>query len=364
MRAWTMSTRGSPTKNIALQSSHPMPSPPTGSQLLIQISHAGLNPVDLIISSAMPTWLPFRRSPIPAFDFAGTVAAAGPKAMKEYAPGTSVCGTLTFFSILIGKGTLAEYVLVEAETVAKKPKNMSAAQAAGLGIAGQTAAIMIEKANIKRGDRVLVNGSSGGVGSIVVQIAKGLGAHVTATCSEGNFELVKRLGADEIVDYRKNAPIQEYFKTNNSDEKQKFDHILDTIRSQPLYEHSASYLKPSGLYINIGASGTQLEQIFARFKNGWVPTWLGGTPRKWVGMGLMPAGKLQRQVCKWVEEGIIKEVPVDSELAFEDVRQVCGSQSVSMTFAIPMLMNENRATRKLRVSTRGARLSLRFTSEG
>jgi NADPH:quinone reductase-like Zn-dependent oxidoreductase len=152
-----------------------------------------------------------------------------------------------------------------------------------------------------------------------------LGAHVTATCSEANIEMVKRLGADTVVDYKAEAPVPAYFEKNN--EQQPFDYILDTVRNQSLYECSEKYLKPHGLYVNIGAHGSQWDQWTSRLKNSFLPTWLGGTPRKWLGLGLLPSGERQKTVCKWAADGIIREVPIDSEVAFEDVRQVSGIRS-------------------------------------
>jgi NADPH:quinone reductase-like Zn-dependent oxidoreductase len=319
MRAWVVAKAGDPPKVLKLRTNFPVPQKPTGSKVLIKVEYAALNPADIILIQTIPTWLPFRRNPIPGFDFSGKVVLAGPSASKDFAPGAEVCGSLGVRYIFFGRGAMTEYILVDSEIVALKPKTLTSAAASGLGITGQTVAIMIETANIKSGDRVLINGGSGGVGTLAVQVAKGLGAHVTATCSEANSEMVNRLGADVVIDYKLHDPIQDYFAKNT---EQPFDYILDTIRSQPLYESCARYLKPTGLYINIGAHGTQWEQMSARIKNNFLPSWMGGTPRKWIGTGLLPKGELQRRVCKWAADGIIKEVPIDSEVAFEDVRQV------------------------------------------
>jgi NADPH:quinone reductase-like Zn-dependent oxidoreductase len=320
MKAWVVTKAGHPVKVLNLKLDFPAPPKPSGSDVLIKIDYAALNPSDIAITQILPTWLPFRGNPIPGCDFSGKVVLAGALALKQLVPGTEVCGCLGFKDVISGKGVLAEYILVDSGILAPRPKSLSLAEASGLGIAGQTAAIMLEKANIQKGDRVLINGSSGGVGTIAVQVLKGLGAHVTATCSEANIEMVKGLGADQVIDYKANNPIELYFEKNNSD--QPFDCILDTVRSQPLYEGSPKYLKPGGLFINIGAYGTQWEQLTARLKNNFLPTWLGGTPRKWFGLGLLPNGELQRKVCRWADDGLLKKVPIDSELSFEEVRQV------------------------------------------
>jgi NADPH:quinone reductase-like Zn-dependent oxidoreductase len=320
MRAWVTTKTGNPREVLKLQPDFPAPAPPKGSDIIVQIDRAALNPADIALSYILPTWLPFRRRPIAGCDFAGTVKMAGPSTAAELGPGAEVCGCLGHRDVLSGKGTLAEYLLIDSAFVALKPQALSSAAASGLGMAGQTVAVMLEAAKIKSGDRVLVNGGSGGVGSFAVQVAKGLGAHVTATCSAANVDMVKRLGADAVVDYKAEGPVQAYFEKNN--QEQPFDYILDTIRNQSLYESSPKYLKPNGLYVNIGAHGTQWDQWTTRLKNSFLPTWLGGTPRKWLGLGLLPSGERQRMVCKWVAEGFVKEVPIDSEVAFEDVRQV------------------------------------------
>jgi NADPH:quinone reductase-like Zn-dependent oxidoreductase len=198
MRAWTQSRTGAPREALALSPSVPKPPSPTGSNLLIQITHAGLNPADLQLLSVVPTWLPFRRTPTPGMDFVGTVVEAGPAAPPELKAGTTVCGALGVKQQLVGTGTLAEFISVPAEVVAVKPERLNAAQAVGLGIAGQTAALVMREAGDVQGKKVLVNGASGGVGTILLQILKAKGAVVTAVCSASNEDVVKGLGADEV----------------------------------------------------------------------------------------------------------------------------------------------------------------------
>ncbi len=201
MKAWIVAKNGEPKDAgvLQLKTDYPFPAPPTGTEILIKISHAALNPVDVHLALNIPVWLPFRRNPIPAFDFAGEIVAAGPNVPAEFSVGTEVCAALTVSQVVRGKGAIAEYVKVPADSVAVKPKSLSAAAASGLmGIAGQTAAIMEKDAKLKKGDRVLINGASGGVGNIILQIAKAKGASVTGICSGVNVPLVESLGADEV----------------------------------------------------------------------------------------------------------------------------------------------------------------------
>ena len=198
MRAWYAKRRGNPGQVLALRNDYPTPPKPTGSDLLVKISYAALNPADIALTYVLPTWLPWLRNRIPCNDFSGRIEIAGPKAPKEFHPGVEVCGCLTISSTAVGRGTLAEFVLVPSHAVSLTPKTMDLRSAAGLSMTGQTAAVMVNKAKIRPGDRVLVNGGSGGVGSILVQVLKGMGAHVTTTCSATNIDMVKRLGADEV----------------------------------------------------------------------------------------------------------------------------------------------------------------------
>lgn len=198
MRAWTFSTAGPPSSVLSLTPSFPSPRPPTGSQLLISISHASLSSAGLNLMRDVPSVL--RRTPaVPEIDFSGRVVSVGPSAPAAFPPGTPVFGTVAKgASVLSGVGVLADYVVVDAACVAVKPARMSFAEVAGLSSLGQTALEMVRRARVGEGMRVLVNGGSGGVGMVVVQLAKAMGAYVVATCSRRNVDLVKDLGADEV----------------------------------------------------------------------------------------------------------------------------------------------------------------------
>lgn len=198
MRAWYAQRRGNPGQVLALKEDYPMPPDPVGDDLLVKVSHAALNPADIIATQLLPTWIPFLKNRIPGMDFSGTVVKAGSAAGKEFPPGTEVCASMGLGRILKGKGALAEFVAIPSSLVAAKPKSLGFAEAAGMGVTGQTAAMMLKEAKVKPGDKVLINGGSGGVGTMLVQVVHNMGAHVTATCSEGNIPMVKRIGADEV----------------------------------------------------------------------------------------------------------------------------------------------------------------------
>lgn len=163
-----------------------------------------------------------RHSPaIPEMDFSGTIVAIGPE--KEQRSGFVqeetdalidrvserglVLGAEVFGSVLVpehiggGHGSLAEYILVDSSCLVKRPLNAKMEEVAGLGVAGCTALVLVEKAELKRGDSVLVNGASGGIGTMVVQLVKrivGDNGKVVGVCSEKNAESVRNLGTDEV----------------------------------------------------------------------------------------------------------------------------------------------------------------------
>lgn len=148
----------------------------------------------------------FRSKPaIPEVDFSGTLVAAGSAALESgrLAIGDAVFGSVGAGShIKAGSGALAGFVVVPVANVARKPtRNATDAEAAGLGVAGCTAVALMEKAGLQNGNSVLVNGASGGIGSMVVQLARdavGTNGRVVAVCSGTNADMVKELGADEV----------------------------------------------------------------------------------------------------------------------------------------------------------------------
>ncbi|KAK0712031.1 hypothetical protein B0H67DRAFT_602608 [Lasiosphaeris hirsuta] len=321
MRAWTVQSNGAPSSRTLTLTTVPTPaSPPTGSNILIKVSHAALNPVDLHLLNVVPTWLPFRRSATPGLDFAGEVVAVGPwvPADSRIAPGAHVAGALGVAQIALGTGSLAEYVVVPAHLVALQPAGVGAAAAAGLlGVAGQTATLMLRAAGVKAGMRVLVNGASGGVGSLVVQVAKAKGAAVVAVCSAANADMVKGLGADEAVDYVARDPVEEYLAQRF--DTQPFDFIFDAAGSQAIYRRSPAFLKKEGRFISIVGGKSQGVVPFVR--NKLLPVFLGGTPRPFSLLGLAPNGNSAKDVAKWVDDGLLKQAPIDQEYAMEDAVQ-------------------------------------------
>lgn len=201
MKAWLVTRNGEPRDALALKTDIAVPASVKAGNLLIKVEYAALNPADLNFMANIPNWVPFRRNPTVGLDFAGHVVQLGASVpvSSGLSVGSDVCGSFNVLSVAIGRGSLAEYIEIPATKVALRPKRLGAREAAGaLGIAGQTAYIVLKEASIKAGDRVLVNGASGGVGSVLVQVAKAKGAVVYGVCSGGNADFVKGLGADEV----------------------------------------------------------------------------------------------------------------------------------------------------------------------
>ncbi|MEO0648806.1 MAG: NAD(P)-dependent alcohol dehydrogenase, partial [Cyanobacteria bacterium J06650_10] len=184
-------------------------------------------------------------------DMAGQVEAVG-RDIKQFQPGDEVFGDLSE----CGFGAFAEYVSVPETALVHKPTNLSFEEAATVPVSGLAALQSLrDYGEIQPGQRVLVNGASGGVGSFAVQLAKGFGAEVTAVCSTNKIETVKSLGADHIVDYTQSDPTKPI---------QPYDLIVDAAAYRPfadfldaLAKPSQGEIAPSGIYVMIGGATSE-----------------------------------------------------------------------------------------------------------
>jgi NADPH:quinone reductase-like Zn-dependent oxidoreductase len=218
---------------------------PNDDQILVKVRAASVNPYDWHFIEGTPKIMRMMgvglRKPKDTrlgVDFAGTVEAVG-KNVTQFKPGDDVFG---------GKGgAFAEYVCRRAEgAVALKPANITFEQAASVNIAGITALQGLrDKGKVQPGQKVLINGASGGVGTFAVQIAKSFGADVTGVCSTRNVDLVRSLGADHVIDYTK----EDFAK-----DEQRYDVILDNVPNHSLSE-CRRILNPNGKYVMIGGGG-------------------------------------------------------------------------------------------------------------
>lgn len=197
-----------------------------------------------------------------------------------------------------GNGALAEYTLVEPNALVKKPSNISYVEAASFPLAGLTAWwALVNTAQVKQGSRVLINGATGAVGAWGTQIAKAKGAYVVVTCSGESESLAKKLGADEVIDYKSVNLVQHLKEHYSIKDGKGFDAIFDPVGQQHVFAASASYLKPDGVYLDL-FGGVHLDSISAvistatgLFNSALRPRFLGGVPRTFK-MLMLPAHKM------------------------------------------------------------------------
>jgi len=215
---------------------------PNDNQLLVKVRAAAVNPLDLTIRGTLLLRpLSGLRKPKDTrlgVDYAGTVETVG-KNVTSFKPGDEVFGGKT--------GAFAEYICVLADrAVVLKPANMTFEQAASVPVAATTALQGLrDKGKIQSGQKVLVNGASGGVGTFAVQIAKSFGAEVTGVCSTRNVDLVQSIGADHVIDYTK----EDFTKSD-----QRYDLIFDLVGNHSFSERRR-VLTPNGICVMAGIGG-------------------------------------------------------------------------------------------------------------
>jgi NADPH:quinone reductase-like Zn-dependent oxidoreductase len=199
-------------------------------------------------------------------------------------------------ALATGTGALAEYIAVPAKYAVAKPERVAFADAAGCLLTGMTAAQMVREAGVGPGDRVLVNAASGGIGTMVVQMVRrvvGEQGYVVGVCSGRNAQLVRDLGADEVVDYTEHQRLPDHLAARFS--AAPFDAVIDTLGFQAIYLGCPAYLVPGGVYSSVGIKPPSfgvpdfLRAVVQMKLNEWWPvsTWLGGVGRLWKGVSMM-----------------------------------------------------------------------------
>ena len=218
---------------------------PNENQVLVKVHAASINPLEWHYMEGKPYFMRamsgigLPEDPALGVDFSGTVEAVGQK-VTRFKVGDAVFGGRN--------GALGQYVVVrEAGSIVLKPANMTFEQAAAVPVAAVTALQGLrDTGKVHAGQKVLINGASGGVGTFAVQIAKSMGAEVTGVCSTRNVELVKSLGADHVIDYTR-----EDFTQGT----QKYDVILDAVGSHSLSEYRR-VMTPDGIFVIVGGPST------------------------------------------------------------------------------------------------------------
>jgi len=250
MKAIIQTTYGSADVLQLKEISRPVPA---DNEVLVKIHAAAVNPLDWHFMRARP--FPMRlisgilkpKNKILGADIAGQVEAVGNN-VKQFQPGDKVYGD-------IFNGGFAEYVCVAEEKLVLKPDNISFEETAAVPIAGLTALQCLRnQGQIRAGQKVLINGASGGVGTFAVQLAKFFEADVTAVCSTGNVDMVHSIGADQVIDYKK----EDFTLTG-----QKYDLILDNVGNRSLNEIKR-IIGPEGIYLLNGYSPALMLRLMIR----------------------------------------------------------------------------------------------------
>ncbi len=273
--------------------------------VLVQIYAAGVNPLDSKIRDGeFKLILPYRLPLILGNELAGVVVRVGSRVV-QFKPGDEVYARPDKDRI----GTFAEFIAMNEDNVAMKPKTLTMAEAASIPLVGLTGwQVLIERANLKKGQKVLIHAGSGGVGTFAIQLAKHVGATAATTTSTANVDLVKSLGADIVIDYKK-----EDFENVLHD----YDVVLNSLGKDTL-EKSLQVLKPGGRLISI--SGPPDPDFAKNLGSGWMLRLVMrllsyGIRKKAKRRGvdysflfMRANGDQLREIASLVDEGIIRPV--------------------------------------------------------
>jgi NADPH:quinone reductase-like Zn-dependent oxidoreductase len=271
---------------------------PKDTEVLIKVHASSVNAYDWHLMTGKPflvrTSAGLRKPKDPRFgvDLSGQVEAVG-SAVTRFHPGDAVFGR--------GDGAFAEYACAREQRLVAKPAALTFEAAAAVPIAALTALKGVrDSGQVRPGQQVLIQGASGGVGTFAVQIAKALGAAVTAVCSTGNVEMARSLGADEVIDYTKEN------WTRNRKMRKRYDLILAVNGYHPIWAYRRA-LRPTGRFVMIGAANARLNRaLFQAMLLGPALSRKGG--RKLSGMMSTPDQQDLLYVKELLETG--KVVPV------------------------------------------------------
>lgn len=286
-------------------------------EILVQVHAAGLNPIDCAIPKG--TFKPILRFELPATlgsDLAGVVVEVGSRVTRFKA------GDAVFASLFdLGTGALAEFAVVPEHAAALKPSNLDFVQAASIPMVGLTSwQALKERAKLQPGQKVFIPAGSGGIGTFAIQLAKHLGAKVGTTTSTGNVELVNSLGADEVIDYKK----QEFEKV-----LQNYDAVLSTVRGAAL-EKSLRILKPNSNVVSlVGPPDAAFARargmnFFMKFVFGLLSRKIIRHARKcgveYSFLFVHPDGRQLAEIGKLLEAGRIRPV-IDKVFPFDQAKE-------------------------------------------
>ncbi len=269
----------------------PRPEPQPG-EVLIQVRAASVNPFDLALREGwLASMIPLQLPAIVGVDVAGIVMATG-EGVTDFSIGQDVYGFMSRYS-----GAYAEYAAVAIETIAPQPQTLDYVQAASVPLAATAAwQALFEVGGLKEGQKVLVHGGAGGVGTFAVQLAKLKGAHVLATTVGQNVEYVQKLGADEVIDYNITP-----FETV----AQAVDVVLDLVGGET-QQRSWGVLKAGGILVTLVEPPSQEDAAKYGVRAAF--------------MGAQPSSALLKELADLLDRGQIKP-HVDKVFPLEQARQ-------------------------------------------
>ena len=301
MKAIVQKRYGAPEQVLELEE---VERPAVGeTDVLIRMRATSVNTPDWITVAGVPYIIRLQaglrkpKTPVRGTDVAGVVEAVG-KNVADLRPGDEVFGSSWTDSLANRAGAFAEFTVVPTSQLIRKPSGLTFEEAGASGMSGLTAMIaMRDVGEVGPGTRVLINGASGGVGTLAVQIAKALGAEVTGVCSTKNLDLVRSLGADHVIDYTKD---------NFTDGEQRYDVILDNVINHPPAA-TARVLAPDGMLIpnSVGNTGGLLAGLPRMARAGLMGR--GKTDVKFVKDWVVDREKLE-DLAKLLESGKVKVV--------------------------------------------------------
>jgi len=293
MKAAQYNKYGGP-EAIEINGKAPNPSASLG-QVLVEVHAASLNPFDYKLRLGyMKEMIPLKFPVTIGGDFSGVVTQLG-EGVSEFKIGDEVYGQALVLNG--GSGAFAEFAASNVANAAHKPKSVDHIKAASLPLVGASAIQALEvHIKLKSGDRILIHGGSGGIGSIVIQLAKSIGAYVATTVGTDSIEFVKNLGADEVIDY-KNQKFEELLKD--------FDAVFDTVGGETVNK-SFKVLKKGGVIVSmLGAPNPELAKEYNVTA---------------IGQNTRINDKTLSRLTELVEKGVIK-AQVDKVFPFEQTKE-------------------------------------------
>ena len=264
---------------------------PQTNEVQIKILYSAVNPVDWKIRSGMlQQRMPHHFPLIPGWDAAGVISAIGSD-VKNFKVGDEVFAYCK--KPMIQDGTYAEYICVDAEKhVAKKPQNLSFAQAAAIPLASLTAwQSLFESAALEKGESIFIQAGAGGVGSLAIQFAKITGAHIITTARRCNHDYVKKLGAEQAIDYKESSISNEIKKFA----PEGLDVIFDTLGGNA-FKESYSLLKPGGRLVSLIEHPNEALDKKFNVKSFYV--------------FVKPNGKELQQISDLIQSGKVQPIPI------------------------------------------------------